>query len=60
MFDDPTLETHFPRPFGVFYENNRPCYEDMLKRQIDETIGAKGKGNLNRLLSGRETWTINA
>jgi 2-oxoglutarate ferredoxin oxidoreductase subunit beta len=60
MFDDPTLETHFPRPFGVFYENNRPCYEDMLKRQIDETTSAKGKGNLNRLLSGRETWTINA
>jgi len=60
MFDDPTLESHFPRPFGVFYTNDRPCYEDMLNLQIEETIRTKGKGNLNKLLSGRETWTINA
>jgi len=58
MFDDPTLESHFPRPFGVFYENQRACYEDMLNLQIEEVIKAKGKGNLNKLLSGRETWTI--
>ena len=28
--------------------------------QIEEAIKTKGKGNLNKLLSGRETWTINA
>ena len=50
----------FPRPFGVFYTNDGPCYEDMLNMQIEEVIKTKGKGNLNKLLSGRETWTINA
>jgi 2-oxoglutarate ferredoxin oxidoreductase subunit beta len=60
MFDDPNHETHFPRPFGVFYETTRPCYEDMLNHQIDEVIKLKGKGNLNKLLMGRETWTIKA
>jgi 2-oxoglutarate ferredoxin oxidoreductase subunit beta len=60
MFDDPSLETHFPRPFGVFYENHRPCYEDMLNAQVTEVVKTRGKGNLNKLLSGRETWTINA
>jgi 2-oxoglutarate ferredoxin oxidoreductase subunit beta len=60
MFDDPSLETHFPRPFGVLYENNRPCYEDMLNAQVAEVVKTRGKGNLNKLLSGRETWTINA
>jgi 2-oxoglutarate/2-oxoacid ferredoxin oxidoreductase subunit beta len=60
MFDDPNQETHFPRPFGVFYETTRPCYEDMLNHQIDEVIKTKGKGNLNKLLMGRETWTIKA
>jgi 2-oxoglutarate ferredoxin oxidoreductase subunit beta len=60
MFDDPGLESHFPRPFGVFYANQRTCYEDMLNMQVEEVIKTKGKGNLNKLLSGRETWTINA
>jgi 2-oxoglutarate ferredoxin oxidoreductase subunit beta len=60
LFDDPSLEAHFPRPFGVFYENQRACYEDMLNAQVREVVKTKGKGNLNKLLSGRETWTINA
>lgn len=58
MFDDPRIEGHFPRPFGVFYQNNRDCYEDMMAMQIDEVISAKGKGDLDKLLKGRETWTI--
>jgi 2-oxoglutarate ferredoxin oxidoreductase subunit beta len=59
MFDDPGLETHFPRPFGVFYESQRACYEDLLNAQVQEVVKTKGKGNLNKLLMGRETWTIN-
>jgi 2-oxoglutarate/2-oxoacid ferredoxin oxidoreductase subunit beta len=58
MFDDPALTGHFPRPFGVFYQQERACYEDQLNMQIDEVIKTKGRGNLNKLLSGRETWTI--
>lgn len=58
MFDNPTAEGHFPRPFGVFYQKERPCYEDMLQLQLDELIATKGKGNLSSLLKGRETWTI--
>ncbi len=59
MFDDPNLADHLPRPFGVFYENDRACYEDVLTMQVEETISQKGKGDLNKLLKGRETWTIN-
>jgi 2-oxoglutarate/2-oxoacid ferredoxin oxidoreductase subunit beta len=58
MFDDPKLEHHLPRPFGVFYQTERACYEEMLHLQIDEVISAKGKGDLNKLLRGNETWTI--
>jgi 2-oxoglutarate ferredoxin oxidoreductase subunit beta len=58
MFDDVRIEGHFPRPFGVFYENDRPCYEDMMALQIEEAIAAKGKGNLDKLLRGREVWEI--
>jgi 2-oxoglutarate/2-oxoacid ferredoxin oxidoreductase subunit beta len=58
MFDNPDKPGHFPRPFGVFYKKDRACYEDMLQMQIEETIATRGKGDLDKLLKGRETWTI--
>ena len=58
MFDDPKLEGHLPRPFGVFYETERACYEDVMKLQIEDVIAKKGKGDLDKLLKGNETWVI--
>jgi 2-oxoglutarate ferredoxin oxidoreductase subunit beta len=58
MFDDPRVEGHLPRPFGIFYETERPCYEAVMEQQINDVITAKGKGNLDKLLRGNETWTI--
>lgn len=58
MFDNPGSVGHLPRPFGVFYETDRPCYEEMLNMQIEEVITTKGPGNLDKLLRGNETWTI--
>ena len=58
IFDDPNRNAvHFPRPFGVFYETDRPCYEDMMALQIEEAQ-AKGKGSLDKLLRGKEVWEI--
>jgi 2-oxoglutarate ferredoxin oxidoreductase subunit beta len=59
MFDDPKLPSHLPRPFGVFYETDRPCYEEVMALQIEEVIASKGKGDLDKLIRGSETWTIN-
>ena len=58
MFDDPALAGHLPRPFGVFYETERPCYEDVMAMQIEEAIASKGKGDLDKLLRGKEVWEI--
>ena len=58
MFDSPKQDGHLPRPFGVFYEADRPCYEDVMAMQIEEVQATKGKGNLDKLLRGNETWTI--
>lgn len=59
LFDDPTKAGgHFPRPFGVFFETDRPCYEDVMTMQIEETIAGKGKGDLDKLLRGKEVWEI--
>jgi 2-oxoglutarate ferredoxin oxidoreductase subunit beta len=58
MFDDPTVEGHLPRPIGVFFESSRPCYEDLLQSQIDAVVSRRGRGDLDQLLRGNETWTI--
>jgi 2-oxoglutarate ferredoxin oxidoreductase subunit beta len=58
MFDDPNLVGHLPRPFGVFYQTDRACYEDGMAMQIEDIIAKKGKGDLDKLLRGNETWTI--
>ncbi len=58
LFDDPQSEGHFPRPMGVFFQRERATYEDALNLQIEEIISVKGKGNLDKLLEGKETWVI--
>ena len=58
IFDDPKIEGHLPRPFGVFYQTDRPCYEDVMAMQIGEAK-AKKAGDLNKLLRGNEVWVIN-
>lgn len=59
MFDNPANEGHLPRPFGVFYQHERACYEDVMAMQLEDVIAQKGEGNLDALLRGKETWTIN-
>lgn len=58
FFDDPKVEGHFPRPVGVFYQADRPTYEDAMKLQLEDAIATKGAGDLDKLLKGRETWVI--
>ncbi|TXT30555.1 MAG: 2-oxoglutarate ferredoxin oxidoreductase subunit beta [Chitinophagaceae bacterium] len=59
MFDDPNKSGgHYPRQFGVFFQVERACYEDVMTMQIEETIATKGKGDLDKMLRGRETWEI--
>lgn len=58
IYDNPATDGHLPRPFGVFYENkNRPCYEEMMALQLEDAKARKA-GDLNALLRGKETWTI--
>jgi 2-oxoglutarate ferredoxin oxidoreductase subunit beta len=59
FFDNPSVtDSALPRPFGIFYQEERFCYEDALKAQIDEAIASKGEGDLDALIRGKNTWTI--
>jgi len=59
-FFDPVSDTHFPRPFGIFYQEDRPTYEDLLNEQIAAASAQLGSGDLDAIIRGRKTWEIQA
>lgn len=51
-------EKDLPRPFGVLYQEERPTYEELLTGQLEQALHDDGKGDLEALLHGGDTWTI--
>ncbi|GAB5520908.1 MAG: 2-oxoacid:ferredoxin oxidoreductase subunit beta [Rhodothermales bacterium] len=47
-----------PRPFGVFYQTERPTYDQLLQEQLAEVTERRGTGDLRALLHAGDTWTI--
>ena len=58
LYDMQAEGGHFPKPFDVFYVRERTTYEEEMNEQIDEVVGKSGKGDLDKLLRGRETWIV--
>lgn len=58
FFEDPTVEGNFPRPFGVFFQTQRTTYEEKICEQVEVMTMKKGKGDLDALIAGNETWEI--
>ncbi len=58
FFDNPNDENHLPRPFGVFYSTKRELYEVAVENQVQNAIERNGKGDLDSLLSGKNTWEV--
>jgi 2-oxoglutarate ferredoxin oxidoreductase subunit beta len=58
FFDNPKDEGRLPRPFGVFYAEDRYRYEEAMEEQIAFATEKMGKGNLDQLLRGNNVWTV--
>lgn len=58
MFDNNALEGGLPRPFGVFYQEDRFRYEDAMQEQLDRAVSLKGEGDLDALIRGTHTWEV--
>ena len=53
-----SYDNELPRPFGVFYDVEKPSYDELINKQISDTINRMGKGNINDLLRGDDYWEI--
>ncbi len=50
----------FPVPVGVIRRIVKPTHDEMLVAQLDQATAARGKGDLKKLLTSGETWTVTA
>jgi 2-oxoglutarate ferredoxin oxidoreductase subunit beta len=58
FFDDPRNADSLPRPFGIFYVEQRDTYEDVMNQQLEEAKRQKGPSDLDALLRGNNTWEV--
>ena len=48
-----------PTPVGIFRRILKPTYSEGVQKQIDTVTEKKGKGTLEKLLKGSNTWEVN-
>src|SRR6516164_1530823 len=48
----------FPECVGVYRCVERPTYEDLLNKQIEDVVKTKGKGKLEDLFASDDTWVV--
>jgi 2-oxoglutarate ferredoxin oxidoreductase subunit beta len=65
--DDPTLAFALsrlahtpmgPTPVGLFRQVDRPVYGDLVQAQLADATAARGRGDLEALLAGQDTWVV--
>jgi len=53
-----TYNDSLPTPYGVFYKESKPSYNELFTNQVNEQIKAKGKGKLKDLIYTKNSWVI--
>jgi 2-oxoglutarate ferredoxin oxidoreductase subunit beta len=48
----------FPEPIGVFRNVEHGTFEEAVRGQIDQAVEQRGRGDLQKLLSSGDTWTV--
>jgi 2-oxoglutarate/2-oxoacid ferredoxin oxidoreductase subunit beta len=47
-----------PTPVGLFRQVDRPVYGDLVQAQMERALTARGRGDLEALLAGGDTWDV--
>ncbi len=48
----------FPECFGVFRAVERPTYESLINKQVEDVIRSKGPGKLEELFASDDVWVV--
>jgi 2-oxoglutarate ferredoxin oxidoreductase subunit beta len=53
-----TYQTHGKLPLGVFRDVERPSYDELLAKQLEDAEAKRGAGDLAALIGSGDTWQI--
>lgn len=48
----------FPVPMGIFYQEERRPFEQLMRQQMEAAVAKKGKPNLSMFLSSGDVWEV--
>jgi 2-oxoglutarate ferredoxin oxidoreductase subunit beta len=48
----------FPEPLGVFRDVEQERYATIVRKQMEAALARQGPGDLQKLITGDETWTV--
>ncbi|MAX10029.1 MAG: 2-oxoacid:ferredoxin oxidoreductase subunit beta, partial [Candidatus Marinimicrobia bacterium] len=58
LLSEITMNKDLPTPFGIIYKEDKPTYDDMMKNQMDLAKEKSGNINLQKIVSGSNTWEV--
>ena len=58
LLSEITYIPELPVPIGILYQEDKPTYEKMMAEQIQEAMQSKGKGDLEKILLGNNSWDV--
>ena len=57
LLSEMTYDEKLPVPFGIFYKEDKPTYDIMMKKQID-IAKSKGIADLQSVIEGPNSWEV--
>ena len=58
LLSEMTMDSALPTPIGVLYKEEKATYEDMMVNQIDLAKDKIGDIDLQKIISGNNTWQV--
>ena len=58
LLSDLTYKAEFPKPIGIFYEEKKPTYEELLINQINDAKSKNPEADFDKLIRSSHTWKI--
>ena len=58
LLSEITYIPELPVPLGILFQEDKPTYEDMMNEQIQQAIDLNGKGDIEKLIIGNNSWKV--
>ncbi len=58
LLSEITYIPDLPVPIGILYKEDKPTYEQMMNEQIKQAIDSRGKGSIEELIRGHNSWEV--